>query len=426
MIISRLLLGGKNMNEFIDCHCHIFNIVDIPLYATIQGKLNVNTINRFTKSLGITLFAPFNLIKKGDDIVATKEDFIRFFERDLKDSIIKFEEHLSKIPEIDLSKTLITPLIMDFDCIKEVEENSLGISNLEFQTQRLIKGIKASKNKIKICPFIGFDLRKLVLDDNGLDAIKKLWKKYSDSSNKNASINNLISGSILGIKIYPPIGFNPYPVKKNERKKYIEFYKWCIKEDIPITVHCQKGSYSAELSSKDINRMTHPQNWLNLLEENPQLKNLRINFAHFGGEDGVEDMLDPGRIFSDGIDKNTWTYTIIKLLQRYPNTYSDISAYNYGKSFGKINDYSKNLKKVIELDYLKKFKEGKYSVSSKLLWGSDVPMVISEECYDSSYANYYKHLENLVNKSKKLNQNDKRKFIENLTVNNPKKFLKIK
>jgi len=35
-------------------------------------------------------------------------------------------------------------------------------------------------------------------------------------------------------------------------------------------------------------------------------------------------------------------------------------------------------------------------------------------------------LENLVNKSKKLNQNDKRKFIENLTVNNPKKFLKIK
>lgn len=101
------------------------------------------------------------------------------------------------------------------------------------------------KLKIKICPFIGFDLRKLD-DENGLEYIKNLWEKYSDKKNKNAPIDKLISGKVLGIKIYPPIGFSPYPSNKLYRKKYLEFYKWCCKEDIPLTVHCQEGSFNID------------------------------------------------------------------------------------------------------------------------------------------------------------------------------------
>jgi len=106
-------------------------------------------------------------------------------------------------------------------------------------------------------------------------------------------------------------------------------------------------------------------------------------------------MLDPLKIWVGGIDKNSWTYTIIKLLQKYPNTYSDISAYNYGKD--KLNDFSNNLKKVIELDYKGKFKEGKFKLSDKLLWGSDVPMVLSDECYEGHYKNYFSKFEKVVN-----------------------------
>ena len=77
---------------------------------------------------------------------------------------------------------------MDFDCIKEVEQNSRFDSNLELQTTRLITAIKNTRERVekgsnvKICPFIGFDLRKLLpIDEEGelLDkneSIKELEK----------------------------------------------------------------------------------------------------------------------------------------------------------------------------------------------------------------------------------------------------------
>lgn len=360
------------MKEFIDCHCHIFNIVDVPLYATLNGQLNVNSINKLKASLG----GAFGL---ADNIVRRNEDFIRFFERSLPSSIKKFEKHLNNLVKDEESEILITPLIMDFDCIENVEPNDLNFSNLELQTKRLqdtIRELDAKEClKIKIYPFIGFDLRKLILSrdpfskqfknykphltnkelNKNLEDFKTLWKKYSTQS-------ELKNGDILGIKLYPPIGFNPYPDNEEIKKIYRKFYQWCVKEDIPITVHCQKGSYSAAKNQDQINKFADPKNWLKLFENESTLQDLRINFAHFGGDDGVEDMIDG---FSrKKIDKSSWTYTIIKLLKTYKNTYSDISAYDYGRrgqkkssssgvrlDISRAYDFSDNLKRVIEYDY---------------------------------------------------------------------------
>lgn len=405
------------MKEFIDSHCHIFNIVDIPLYETIQGKVNFNTFSKLFLGTAVPLAGALygaNKIKE----IEKKKDFIKFFERSLKDSIFKFEKHLLDLTG-ENTDILITPLIIDFDSVKEDEDN---FSNLEAQTKRLIDAIdeSSSKLKIKICPFIGFDLRKLILAD-GLQQIQNLWKNYGFSPQKNTTIKEIKNGSILGIKLYPPMGFNPYPEENRER--YLEFYRWCIEKDIPITVHCQEGSYGGNSTKKEIKNYTNPLNWLKLFNDNPELNNLKINFAHFGGEDGVEDMLDPLKIWVGGIDKNSWTYTIIKLLQKYPNTYSDISAYSYGKD--KLNDFSSNLKKVIEFDYKGKFIEGEFKLSDKLLWGSDVPMVLSDVCYEAHYKNYFNKFEKVVN-SANISDLHKKEFLENLVANNPKKFLNLK
>ncbi|MCS5422194.1 MULTISPECIES: amidohydrolase family protein [Psychrilyobacter] len=400
------------MKEFIDSHCHIFNIVDIPLYETIQGKVNFNTFSKlFFVPLAGGLYAA-NKIKE----IEKKKDFIKFFERSLEESIFKFEKHL-----LDLTggntDILITPLIMDFDYVKEDGDN---FSNLKAQTERLLNAVdKASaKLKIKICPFIGFDLRKLRYAD-GLQQIQNLWKTYG-SSPQNTTIKEIKNGSILGIKLYPPMGFNPYPANK---ERYLEFYRWCIEKDIPITVHCQEGSYGGGSTKKEIKNFTNPLNWLKLFSDNPDLKNLKINFAHFGGEDGVEDMLDPLKFWVGGIDKNSWTYTIIKLLQKYPNTYSDISGYNYGKD--KLNDFSSNLRKVIEFDYKGQFTEGEFRLKDKLLWGSDVPMVLSEDSYEGHYKNYFNQFDKVV-KSASISNLHKKEFLENLVMNNPKEFLNLK
>ncbi len=405
------------MKEFIDSHCHIFNIVDIPLYETIQGKVNFNTFSKLFLGTAVPLAGALYGTSKIKEI-EKKKDFIKFFERSLKDSIFKFEKHLLDLTG-DNTDILITPLIIDFDSVKEKEDK---FSNLEAQTKRLLNAINESapELKIKICPFIGFDLRKLILAD-GLKQIQNLWKTYGFSPQKNTTIKDIKNGSILGIKLYPPMGFNPYPSKNRER--YLEFYRWCVKEEIPITVHCQEGSYGGSSTKKDIKNYTSPLNWLKLFNDNPELHNLNVNFAHFGGEDGVEDMLDPLKIWVGGIDENSWTYTIIKLLQKYPNTYSDISGYNYGKD--KLNDFSKNLKKVIEFDYKGKFTEGEFRLKDKLLWGSDVPMVLSDQCYEAHYKNYFNKFERVVH-SANISDRHKKEFLENLTMNNPKEFLNLK
>lgn len=192
------------MKTFIDCHCHIFNLTDIPLYESINGALNVNVINKLTLNIGGGVLGGTGRL---DDFiekkVKEKVDFIRYFERDLRDTIIKFEKHLLDTITEKPSEILITPLIMDFDCIEGIEQNSLANSNLELQTQRLVNAIKMSNTKIKICPFIGYDLRKLILkqdpktkeyldypylskDESAkkLEKFKDLYKDYSSKSKK--------------------------------------------------------------------------------------------------------------------------------------------------------------------------------------------------------------------------------------------------
>ena len=419
------------MKSFIDCHCHVFNFVDVPMYLTLTDKVRMGTVARLKSAIGVLLYTPKFLADKKllAKKLAEQKEFIQYFERSVERNIeallLDIRTYLGETAGIPAdTQILITPLVMDFDVLlKEEQPEQVGKEpSVREQYSRLVSAIKTSivQNvpNARVCPFVGFDLRKLVQGDKDrLDGFRGFWERQNTLGV--ADIKDLESGKLLGIKLYPPIGFNPCPVRLPAR--YKEFYAWCCAHDVPLTVHCQTGSFAAGKQKTQIDENTTPENWKRLLKH-PEFKTLRINFAHFGGETGTDDMFEPFRI-----DRDSWTYVLIELLKEYPNTFADIAAYDYSKS-----EHRNNLRSIFEKDAAGDFGPG-YELADKLLWGSDVPMVISDKSYRrnqssggvSEYKSYIRGFVDTINSSQKLLTTEKIMIIGNLTETNPKKFLRL-
>jgi predicted TIM-barrel fold metal-dependent hydrolase len=138
-----------------------------------------------------------------------------------------------------------------------------------------------------------------------------------------------------GIKVYPQLGFDPYPADLEKRKKVEELYKYCIEKRIPIISHCSDGGYKPE----DNDELTSPLGrWKQVLEakdenSNPLFSELTLCFAHFG---------------SQSSKKTVWREAIIEHTKLYPNVYTDISCnemtVEYYNELGKLfNDKNPQL-----------------------------------------------------------------------------------
>ncbi|MBN2535699.1 MAG: amidohydrolase family protein [Spirochaetales bacterium] len=207
-----------------------------------------------------------------------------------------------------------------------------------------------------------------------------LYNKFSDNYKKNfieghydGNIDKIRSFFFAGIKLYPPLGFNPWPEEKNQlswknqgkKEEYaqekVEFiYSFCVKRNIPLTVHCQKTSFATiDVATKD--NYTSPEKWDNVLKKN-SYENLKINFAHFGLSD---------KEYS--ITLNNWTRHIINNHLAKPNVYADFAA----KGMKRLSyNFYKNFRKIID----------SYKVDmTKILFGSDFPLSLFQ---DNSYKDY--------------------------------------
>ena len=78
---------------------------------------------------------------------------------------------------------------------------------------------------------------------------------------------------------------------------------------------------------------------------------------------------------------NTWTWGLVCLLKLYPNTYADLSAYEFEKKHAR-----RAFQMLLALDEVGHFDKAvlrrrpgwtPLKLKDKLLWGSDVPMVLS-------------------------------------------------
>ena len=160
----------------------------------------------------------------------------------------------------------------------------------------------------------------------------------------------------VGIKLYPALGYYPFD------PRLFKVYEFAQEHKLPIMTHCTRGgTYYCGSISLDMTNPSNfaqkpnpnnlkrrhlpyvtkkiknkvfcdnfldPDNYYDVLDEFPDLK---ICFAHFGGED--EMLLEE----SHDKQKLTWFQTIANLVDRYENVYTDISyTLNDKKTFPHI------------------------------------------------------------------------------------------
>jgi hypothetical protein len=432
------------MTTFVDSHCHLFNITDVPLYEALRGKIKMGTLAKF---FSLMAGGAAVLTNSDEKLIKRHRNFIRFFEREQKDNLVWFAGQLreavkAKQPAADL--IVITPLIMDFDQVRDKTDIGDDVS-VTRQYERLRQAIKDAgvtldqAIPVKVFPFMGFDMGKLLVkESSALNDLKAFWAQNAASPQERlAGYAAIPSGKVLGLKLYPPLGFNPFPNDKTEEAAYLPFYNWCVEQNIPITVHCQPGSFTGMKSEREMRSNTDSANWLKLFKKYTGLRNLRINFAHFGGETELTEALkgaweaEYSHFNADRINPETWVGRLVHLLKNYPNTYADLSAFEFADETAR-----QELSKLLDWEARgnRTGIQGEHALSAKLLWGSDVPMIISADTYlrekyrnedtPLGYQYLFGHFLNMVQETKALDgETNKQRFVADLTQNNPSRFM---
>ena len=158
-----------------------------------------------------------------------------------------------------------------------------------------------------------------------------------------------------GIKLYPPLGFDPWPEEdQNELDKVRFLYSECIRRRLPVIVHCSDGGFR---TTGDSNLFTDPSlRWKKVLTR-PELRDLKINFAHLGNRKGGE---------------QDWLQAILEYIRKNKNVYSDCACIT-----PQMKDYEM-IRNIMNED-----------VESKILFGSDFMInLIWSDSYNEYLRNF--------------------------------------
>lgn len=216
------------------------------------------------------------------------------------------------------------------------------------------------------------------------NSIKKMFEKYfgeytdvspeekhesfkKNLGNFNGDVEKISSHYFIGVKVYPPLGFDPWPDNdplELEKVKYL--YAFCEKKRIPIVTHCSHGGFCVLKDSKR-RLFTDPTRWGNVLEK---YKDLILDFAHFGG--------DADKDQTDG-----WMDKIIDLILKYENVYADISCICFkDEHYGRLNASFEKMRFKNE--------EQKNKLMQRIMFGTDFMInLLWAESYKSYLENFF-------------------------------------
>jgi len=331
-------------------------------------------------------------------------------------------------------KILLCPLIMDFGykniakgvyynltpkrpianqvgdllyAIRTYYRFNLSIENKKMKLSKEIPDFETHKGEklFEIYPFMGLDTRNYSLSEverllnkyfsnfskteSGDTRRKRLFEKMGKLDSNMYAVDRDYSDVFAGIKLYPQLGFDPYPTSAVELEKVNFLYQFCIDRRIPITAHCSDGGF--KIGDSDI--LTSPLGkWKKVLEKYPLLT---LNFAHFGAEAKS--------------DKRLWRNAIVDLINDKNNLYADISCYEIN------SEYSEELESLLSSSSNIKMKNlpAKHNPNlyKRVLYGSD----FSINLFAAKSTSYNEYLENFI-KAKISYKND-------LCEYNPQRFL---
>ncbi len=313
---------------------------------------------------------------------------------ELKESWNKAKDKNIRINDTDYKRIIITPLMMDFGVKsyqglppekihyhlpprKQIKEQAIDLFNGIHEYYRT-----SFFRLFEIYPFLAINTGNFDLDETSADqkrynmTLDKILDKYFVDFSKNDLPEarhdlllkklNQYTGSrystepvfkdpesksdtryyYAGIKVYPPLGFDPWPEDSTGLKKAKRLYDYCADKNIPITTHCSDGGFVAVENHKVF---VSPGKWQKVLEYRNELK---LNFAHDG-------------IHNPNIVDNEWTYLIIDLIIKYPNVYFDFSYNGYDeKYYQNLSRFLLKLQQKLSSPELEK-------ISNRIMFGTD-------------------------------------------------------
>lgn len=390
-------------NKFYDIHCHAMNLSHPNLFAFLNRfKVDLSRVFSFSPihsgSHTPAMVRLANLISVMENDLG---DYFLIWEYFLKNDKTLFRNGKLNINGQEYDKIILTPLIVDYGSnqlsnkfkifynippqkpvINQVVDIFKGIEKYLRFDLKLVKigdemkveyeHAEKSKKLFEIYPFLGVNTanyKKNKLED----LLNKHFSKYDTitDNQKNSLFNekmgtfptNIYSNDddfnfyFSGVKVYPPCGFDPFPIDNKEEFEKVELlYNFCVQKNIPITTHCSDGGFVTVENNEEL---TSPFYWENVLKRHPKLK---LNFAHFGWQ---------SKIFSG----NKWRDKIIDLILQYENVYTDFSA-------DAIEDkYYEDLNKLV-FEHPQKLKQ-------RILFGTDYMINLTDVASYNEYLSYF-------------------------------------
>ncbi|MGI6433531.1 MAG: amidohydrolase family protein [Sphaerochaetaceae bacterium] len=209
----------------------------------------------------------------------------------------------------------LIPLVMDFSRTDDEQQGrsyySVGQQNkILSYIEDTLAGIQEyrsnqPKGLLEFFPFLGINP-----EAHELSFVKELLHTH------------LVADHIFkGVKLYPPLGTNPWPEDEDELKKMRFVYEFCLEHDLGIITHCDDQGFRA-VSPKLAQQYTNPASWKPVFAEYPLL---RVDFAHYGrqyspiGKSPLHLLLD--RPFTT----DPWFVALMELIGTYEHIYADFS-----------------------------------------------------------------------------------------------------
>lgn len=252
------------------------------------------------------------------------------------------------IKAFDRRVDLFCPMLVDLDSgLGEAAQTTLAQQvDLQEQISRLSMLGRMGSASGRVHPFVAFDPRREVR--------ARLGKQ--ETTPFDLVQDAVLNRGFIGVKLYPPMGWRPIgnqaaldmtPVEAREVDVVLrKFYRWCEKEQVPITAHCNQGIHAHSLYAD----YASPRHWTTVLDKH---RRLRVNLGHFGGARAKEPM--------DG-----WPWLIARAMEKHEHLYADVG--NHSVHNQRITDAYFAMLRAMQGE---REREGEAKLGERLMLGSD-------------------------------------------------------
>jgi len=364
---------------FFDCHCHTMTLGQVNITSFLENLLKNAD---WEVLLGIVGGSAKSSDKRISSHVKNILNLLTLMQNDLVDIFNTMEDDLKgefggeslvdengfRINGRTYSKLVLTPLLMDFKPMPKSKsltyyphprkELRTVINEYSFAIKQYYK--ERPNGLLHILPFLGInpaaytqkELESIIEDSFDFYSLKRMTHSVRGSGLLTWMAGHISPKKMFaGIKLYPPMGFDPWPEDKEERKKVEFLYSYAQEASIPITTHCNDGGFIT-VDYKKANKNTNPATWEKVMENYP---NLHLNFAHAG----VSTTLQLSDLF--GKKEKSWTERIFDLMDSYEYVYADFSFNGISPRF--YHKFSQQLS-ILE-------KAGRTRYRDRILFGTD-------------------------------------------------------